>query len=151
MSFLRRPEEIIISSHHWNEMHDDVDRRKPEEACGLLAGAIGQNGYETLHVIPTANILHSSLEYRLDPQEQLDAFLQMEEQGWELVGIYHSHPQGPEKPSPTDIAEAYYPEAVYLIWYNRKGDWTCRGFLIQEKKVDEISVTVRDQDYRRNL
>jgi len=123
----------------------------PEEACGLLAGTINRDSYKTVCVIPTTNILHSPVGYRLDPQEQLDAFNQMEGRGWELVGIYHSHPKGPEEPSPTDITEAYYPEAVYLIWCGRTGDWTCRGFLIQKEMVQEISVMVKKGNQRRNL
>jgi proteasome lid subunit RPN8/RPN11 len=47
----------------------------------------------------------------------------MEAQGLEMVGIYHSHPHGPDSPSPTDIAEAYYPDAVYLIWFRQDGEW----------------------------
>jgi proteasome lid subunit RPN8/RPN11 len=33
----------------------------------------------------------------------------------ELLGIYHSHPEGENKPSPTDIARAFYPDAAYFI------------------------------------
>ncbi len=147
MASLRIPKKLEISRRHWNEMRDDAEARKPEEACGLVAGAVNQESYKSLQVIPTVNILHSPLNYRLDPQEQLDAFIQIEAKGRELVGIYHSHPQGPEEPSPTDIREAYYPEAVYLIWCNLMGKWTCRGFLIQDKIVREISVSVRERDY----
>ncbi len=147
MATLRRPKELEISRQHWNEMHDDVEQKKPEEACGLLAGTFSQESFATMRVIPMVNVLHSPVGYRLDPQEQLDAFIQIEEKGWELAGIYHSHPQGPEEPSPTDIREAYYPEAVYLIWCNLTGDWTCRGFLIQDGMVIEISVSVREKGH----
>jgi proteasome lid subunit RPN8/RPN11 len=33
----------------------------------------------------------------------------------QIVGAYHSHPSTPAVPSPTDLAEAYYPEFVYVI------------------------------------
>ena len=45
----------------------------------------------------------------------LAAFLAMETQDEELLAIYHSHPQGPAHPSPTDIAQAYYPDVVQII------------------------------------
>ncbi len=35
--------------------------------------------------------------------------------GLELLGIYHSHPTGENKPSARDIERAYYPEAAYFI------------------------------------
>jgi proteasome lid subunit RPN8/RPN11 len=41
--------------------------------------------------------------------------VEWEDAGLELLAIYHSHPQGPEGPSETDIAMATYPEATYII------------------------------------
>ena len=35
--------------------------------------------------------------------------------GLELLGIYHSHPNGENQPSPRDIERAYYPDAAYFI------------------------------------
>jgi proteasome lid subunit RPN8/RPN11 len=58
----------------------------------------------------------------------------------DLVGIYHSHPSGPEMPSVTDVAEAYYPEAIYLIWSGANGEWTCRGFTIKAGIVAEVMI-----------
>ena len=41
--------------------------------------------------------------------------IDFEDAGLKLAAIYHSHPRGPETPSPTDIACAIYPDSVYLI------------------------------------
>jgi proteasome lid subunit RPN8/RPN11 len=119
-------------------MQADVGGRAPEEACGLVAG----RDNIALEVIPVTNALHSPVRYRMDPQEQLEAFTRIEERGLEIVGIYHSHPSGPAQPSPTDIAEAFYPEAVYLIWSRSEQDWNVRGFLIEEEKVEEIRIHI---------
>jgi proteasome lid subunit RPN8/RPN11 len=93
-------------------------------------------------VIPTTNELHSPVRYRIDPKEQIAAFIQIEAQGLELVGIYHSHPAGPLDPSPSDIAEAFYPAAVYLIWSALASDWQCRAFLIQDGRVIPVEICV---------
>lgn len=109
-------------------MYLDVSKRMPEEACGLLFG----KGEQVEGVFPMTNILHSPNRYRTDPQEQYHLMKNMEDLGWDLLAIYHSHPQGPPYPSPTDVAEAYYPNAVYLIWgLDHKGKWECKGYLIQ--------------------
>jgi proteasome lid subunit RPN8/RPN11 len=53
--------------------------------------------------------------YIIDPREQLKAFRSIDAAGEELVGIYHSHPVSQPYPSPTDRAEAHYPDAVYVL------------------------------------
>jgi proteasome lid subunit RPN8/RPN11 len=127
---------LHIPAPLWDAMQADVQARSPEEACGLVAGTdrLAQN------VIPVANVLHSPVRYRMDPQAQIDAFLALEAQGQELLAIYHSHPAGPETPSPTDIAEAYYPDSLYLIWSTAAAGWRCRGFQIVRGAVTEIEV-----------
>ncbi len=127
---------IRIQGEHWNQMRDHVNRLDPEEACGLAAGV----NRTTMRVYPVENELHSPVRFRMAPQQQVDAILEMEEKGWDMLVIFHSHPNGPPAPSPTDLAEAYYPEAVNLIWSKHNGEWTCRGFLIQEHKFIEISI-----------
>ena len=53
--------------------------------------------------------------YVIDPREQLKAFRSIDAAGEELLGIYHSHPVSQAYPSPTDRAEAHYPDAVYVL------------------------------------
>ena len=122
----------------------DVSIRSPEEACGLLAGQLRGELYLATCVYPTTNLLHSTTRYRIDPAEQLAAFKEMEAQGLEMVGIYHSHPLGPDGPSPTDIAEAYYPEAVYLIWFRLDGEWACNAYTIGKIGVYSVSIEIFD-------
>jgi proteasome lid subunit RPN8/RPN11 len=90
------------------------------------------------------NILHSPVRFRMDAQQQVDAILEMEEQGDELLVIFHSHPGGPAVPSPTDVAGATFPDAINLIWSKSDGVWNCRGFLIQAREIKEISIQVTD-------
>ena len=78
--------------------------------------------------------------FKMDPEEQLKVFLEMENHNWQLLAIYHSHLQGPQGPSATDIAEAYFPEAVNLLWSNTTGDWNCLGYSIREGKVAQVEV-----------
>ena len=132
------PKGFQINTEHYETMHHHVALQLPEEACGLIAGEIDQSSYRALAVFPTTNVLHSTTRFKIDPQEQLDIFKQIEAEDWELLGIYHSHPNGPDEPSATDIAEAYYPEAVNLIWSYRTNYWRMRGFIIRDESVHEI-------------
>lgn len=129
-------DELILSSKLIQKMTEHATNCLPEEACGLLAGA-GTRVYE---VIPVENIEHSPVRYRMKPQDQLSALLYIDENSWDLLGIYHSHPGGPETPSETDIEEAFYPESIYVIISKSNDKWTIRGFTIQERKPIEITI-----------
>ena len=130
--------EIRLSKTHWNQMLADVLERAPEEACGLLGGV---NGHSQA-VYPIENIKHSPVQFLMDPQEQLRVFQDFDDRDWDLLAIYHSHPQGPDHPSQTDLQEAAYPEAVNLIWSRRSGEWRCSGFLIDKFDYQEIKIRI---------
>ena len=129
---------LWLPLHLWQQMRDDVQARLPLEACGLVGGSQRR----ALQVFPVDNALHSPVRYRMDPGEQVRIFLGLEKLGWDLLAIYHSHPAGPNQPSPTDLAEAAYPEAVHVIWFPQAGEWACRGFLNQDGQFTEIPVWV---------
>jgi proteasome lid subunit RPN8/RPN11 len=133
---------LWITPEQFNLIHADVNSRSPEEACGIVAG----KGERVLKVFPATNILHSHVRYRIEPKEQLDIFNEIDERGWDLLAIYHSHPNGPPHPSSMDIQEAYYPEAIHLIWAQTGGIWNYKGFLIQDGKFTEVPVYLSPLD-----
>lgn len=132
--------ELELAVELVEQMRRHVIESAPFEACGLVAGQAGC----AQAVYPITNELHSPVRFRMDPREQLAAFEQIEEHGWELLAIYHSHPDGPSAPSQTDVAEAYYPEALQLIWRRQTEGWRLRAFTIQQDQVREISMLYRD-------
>jgi proteasome lid subunit RPN8/RPN11 len=67
----------------------------------------------------------------------------MEARGWELLGIFHSHPAGPAIPSETDVRRAYYPDSLYLICApDERGEWHARAFSIVSGAVEERELRV---------
>ncbi|MCC6958085.1 MAG: M67 family metallopeptidase [Anaerolineales bacterium] len=134
------PTQIAISAQDIERMCRDVEARRPEEACGLLAGRFERGAARVEAVLPMQNALHSPARYRLDAAEQIRAFAWIEAQGLELTGIYHSHPEGPAVPSATDIAEAYYPQAVYWIWSGQNGAWQYAAFTIHQGEIAPVTI-----------
>jgi proteasome lid subunit RPN8/RPN11 len=109
----------------------------PNEVCGLIAGI----GSDASRVIRCANANASPVtRYTIDPREQLRAFRDMEAKGEELVAIYHSHPITQAYPSPTDRAEAHYPEAFYVLVSIRDRDPELRAFRVRDGWVREVEV-----------
>jgi proteasome lid subunit RPN8/RPN11 len=128
---------LTISRNHWQEMLDHVHQQVPLEACGLLAGK--QDRVEK--VIPVRNQSQSPVRFVMEPYEQLQAFNWIDSNGLDLLGIFHSHPAGPETVSATDIAEAAY-EVVQLIWSRSQDRWQARGFWIENGNATEVSLQI---------
>jgi len=133
---------LTLSAGQWKQIVAQVQAEWPNEACGLLAGLAGR----VLAVYPGTNVLHSPVEYKMDPREQVRAFLDMEARGWELLAIYHSHPAGPGEPSPTDIARAYYPDSFYaIVSLTDRSHPELRAFRIVERQVMEVPVHIENE------
>jgi proteasome lid subunit RPN8/RPN11 len=117
-------------------------RGYPAEVCGLVAGrdGVATAAYPGLNISPTP-----ADTYELD-HDTLARVFDFEDAGLELVAIYHSHPHGPETPSPTDIAHAYYSESAYLIVSLTTPDRpVVRGFRVTNEGVREITIRLEDQ------
>ena len=111
----------------------------PNEACGLLAGSDGR----AERWYPMRNADRSEMTYRLDPKEQLDVFNEIEEKGWELVGIVHSHTHTAAYPSETDRRQAFYPDAAYiLVSLADRSKPVIAGYSIRDEVVEEREVKV---------
>lgn len=134
--------ELQLPAEQWLVMCSMAETCLPEEVCGLLAGS----GNRVSIVIQIANQLHSPYRYRMDPEQQLQAFLKIDDLDLELLGIYHSHPQGPTRPSETDIAEAYYPSAVYIILCPSSTGWEQRGYSIRNGEVNEVAILIGESN-----
>ncbi|HUH98459.1 MAG TPA: M67 family metallopeptidase [Anaerolineales bacterium] len=133
--------ELGLKREHWLIMRTHVQALAPLEACGLLAGK--NNSVENVLLI--ANQARSRVRFRMDPKEQLQAFDWIASQELDLVGIFHSHPAGPETVSATDIAEAAY-AVTQIIWSRTKGDWIARGFWIEDKQATQVTLKVIDDE-----
>src|SRR5688572_6464770 len=94
---------------------------KPEEVCGLVAR---DPAGRITAILPVANAARDKvITYHMEPLSQHRAFMEIERQGWDLAGIYHSHPATIAYPSQTDQGLAFdpfdeqplYPDTLYFI------------------------------------
>jgi len=125
---------VVIRREDYVAMRRHVAREAPVEACGLVAGRKGRS----LKVYPIPNVLRSAVGFRMAPEAQWRAMREMLERGWDMLAIYHSHPQGPPYPSTTDLREMAYPRATYLIWAPVGEVWLCRAFVLGAEGFVEI-------------
>ena len=52
--------------------------------------------------------------YDMDPLDMLRVGREFEKSSWDIIGIYHSHPDHPSRPSQTDTDRAW-PDYSYII------------------------------------
>ncbi len=88
----------------------------PEETCGLLLGRRNEDLVEVLELVQARNLNRERARdrYELDPDAFLAADTQARARGREVVGVWHSHPDHPARPSATDRARAW-PDWSYVI------------------------------------
>jgi [CysO sulfur-carrier protein]-S-L-cysteine hydrolase len=84
----------------------------PNEACGLLSGSLERGEATAYH--PARNAEASPLVYTVHPDDLVRIVLGIEDDGEDLVAIFHSHTHTPAVPSPTDRRSAQYPVAYLL-------------------------------------
>lgn len=98
----------------------------PEEACGLVLGnrqngGNGQNGYgRVTRTVRCRNLFSGTpaaeTGFEIDPQDLFDVFRDVRQTaGEDVIGHYHSHPNGRCTPSPADLARVTDLQSVWMI------------------------------------
>ncbi|HYD60325.1 MAG TPA: M67 family metallopeptidase [Noviherbaspirillum sp.] len=110
MPTLHLPAEFHTTLVSWAEV------AYPYEICGLLIGQRTPGDHVIKGVTQAANLNRERAHdrYELDPQDFLDADTAAREQGLEVLGVWHTHPDHPARPSETDRLAAW-PEWSYVI------------------------------------
>jgi len=116
-------------------------RDAPVEACGYLAEKEGV----IVHQYKMKNADASNEHFSLDPEEQFKALRDMQEKGFELAGVYHSHPASPARPSQEDIKLAYDPDLSYVIISLAEKDNILKSFKIKENEVEPEEIEIVEQ------
>jgi proteasome lid subunit RPN8/RPN11 len=91
-------------------------RRPPVEVCGVLVGQQTATGDRVTDARRVANVADDpTARYELDPEATLAVVEDVTDAGADVVGFYHSHPNGPAEPSPVDRELATWTGYVYLV------------------------------------
>jgi proteasome lid subunit RPN8/RPN11 len=129
---------LKISRALYDEMVSHALAEAPNECCGMVASVDG----EAVRVFAAVNAAASPLRYEIDGAEQYRIQSQIEDQGWDLGAIYHSHTRSAPYPSQTDINLAFYPDSAYLIIGVVGPQPEVRAFRIVERTVEEVALSV---------
>jgi proteasome lid subunit RPN8/RPN11 len=99
MTSLRLPRAMI------DEMVEHARADLPNECCGIIAGKDGA----AQKLYRTRNSEASPFRYNIDPHDLLKIEREADENGWQVLVIYHSHVASDAYPSPTDVRLSQWP------------------------------------------
>jgi proteasome lid subunit RPN8/RPN11 len=102
-------EKLYISAQNLGNLRQLAKTGYPLEVCGLLIGTIDNGDWNIQQLRPVANLSTECAadRFQLDPAAYQSIDQELRGTDFEIVGVYHSHPDCPAKPSPTDLASAW--------------------------------------------
>lgn len=133
---------LQLRFEHRDAMVRHATEELPNEACGLLAGVLGDDIVSAVY--PCTNAEASPVIYTLDPLDHLRAARDADRHGWEIVGVYHSHTHTEAYPSPTDVTKAPDPEWHYVLVSLLDDEEVVRSFHIVEGAISEEDLVFED-------
>lgn len=116
------PLPLVIPDALAKAMASQAEAGYPHEVCGLLLGQADGSSVRVERLFDAKNLNEERAHdrYILDPEAFLAADREGREAGLEIVGIWHSHPDSPARPSITDL-EAAWAGYSYVIVSVRQG------------------------------
>jgi len=101
-----------VSRSAIERMLSETARAYPKECCGILLGSA-----DFLAAALPARNVHPAPDthFEIDPRALIDAHRAARAGGPQVVGYYHSHPDGPAAPSATDLKMAAQDGRVWAI------------------------------------
>ena len=99
---------LVLPEQLQAEMEKLARRDYPRECCGLLLGRERENSrHVVLYQHPSSNQAGDDRRYEISPRDYLKAEIAAKLAGIAIIGVWHSHPDHPARPSATDQALAW--------------------------------------------
>ena len=136
--------ELVLPRTLVNQILTHAQQHEHTESCGLISASAGKPA----HYYAVKNIAADpSTHFEMEPKQQIAAMKHMREHGENLLAIVHSHPLNPPVPSVTDMKEAGYPEAYYIIVsLNTRGVLEMRGYKIVDAEMQTVDLHYEHKD-----
>lgn len=117
-------------------LHAETDY--PRECCGFLYGsADGLRRITRARRTANASRENRKRRFRIDPADYREAERYAEENGLDLLGVYHSHPDHPAEPSEHDrsVAMPWFSYLILSVSRGRAENW--RSWRLNEDRAFE--------------
>lgn len=108
---------MTITEPLMDEIRRHGEEAYPKECCGVLIGTYSNADNTVRELYRTENRHEDDHErrYLITPENYRAAEAYARKEGLDVVGVYHSHPDHPARPSETDLEQATFPGFTYVI------------------------------------
>lgn len=125
-----------ISGENLDQIRRHGESTYPHECCGFLMGATAEDQKTIAAIVPVDNERNDSARnrYLISPDAYWAGEKEARRKGLEIIGIYHSHPDHPARPSGYDLEHAL-PWLSYII------------VAVQDGQAQEVNSFVLSDDH----
>jgi proteasome lid subunit RPN8/RPN11 len=132
------------------EIHAHGEAAYPEEGAGLLLGTIQDDNKTVKALLPISNAREDNARhnrYLLDPQDYLRGEQEAAQRGLDVLGVFHSHPDHPNRPSEFD-REWAMPWFSYVITSVNQGQAVeSRSWLLRQDRSAFDEEIIKDSNH----
>ena len=140
---------LVVTQEILARIHGNGEQAYPEEGAGLLVGVRMGEEKRVVTLLPLANTREDASRhnrYLLDPQDYLKGEMEAARLGLDVLGVFHSHPDHPSRPSEFD-REWAIPWFSYVITSIQQGKAVeSRSWLLAEDRSTFLEETIEVKD-----
>jgi proteasome lid subunit RPN8/RPN11 len=141
---------LYITQRALEQIRQAGEAGYPDEVCGLMLGRDGTDGRTISALVPVANSFEGEEQYHrylITPEDMFRAEREARRLGLDVLGVYHSHPNAPARPSEYDRDHAAWTTWSYVIvpvGEGKAGDVRAWKLHDDRSAFDEVDLAVRD-------
>jgi proteasome lid subunit RPN8/RPN11 len=144
-------ETLMLGSRLQAQIGAEACATFPRECCGLMEGVREGSVARVLAIHPVRNRAEEDDRFEIDPATHIGLLRRLRGSGREIIGCYHSHPNGSAKPSARDREAAIDRDFLWLIaavdpWREGGQNVTFGAFEIGREGQRVVSIGAEDSD-----
>jgi proteasome lid subunit RPN8/RPN11 len=137
---------LILSKQVLAQIHTHGEVSYPEEGAGFLLGSDEDQQRVVSQIFTTENAREDTARhnrYLVTPEDYLEAEITAERLGLDLMGVFHSHPDHPNRPSEFDRewAQPFFSYVITSVNEGKAVESRCWRLSEDRSKFEEEEIT----------
>lgn len=141
---------LVLEPRHLAAIRRHGEADYPAEACGMIGGVLEGGRKIAVQLVPLTNQRSDAARnrYLIDPESFQRAERQLERDGLEVIGVYHSHPDHPATPSAFDREHAWPWLSYVIVAVERGRAGELQNWVLSEdrSRFEAESITIEERN-----